>query len=90
LEEQVRRFGFERDVADFVDEQAGVAAEPDEFVLEPAGVVGGREPVDPLGGGGEQDPVIGLAGADGQSGGEVDLPSAGGRGRRTTSRASAR
>ena len=28
LEEQVRRFGFERDVADFVDDQAWVAAEP--------------------------------------------------------------
>jgi hypothetical protein len=40
-------------------------------------VVGGREPVDPLGGGGEQDPVTGLAGADGQSGGEVGLPGAG-------------
>ena len=78
LEEQVRRFGFERDVADFVDDQAGVAAEPDQLVLEPAGVVGVGEPVDPLGGGGEQDPVPGLAGADRQAGREVGLPVPGG------------
>ena len=77
LEEQVRRFGFEGDVADLVDDEAGVAAETDQLVLQPAGVVGGGEPVDPLAGGGEQHPVPGLAGADRQAGGEVGLAGAG-------------
>ena len=40
LEEQVGRFGFERDVADFVDDEQWLAAQPDEFVLQPAAVVG--------------------------------------------------
>ena len=48
LEEQVRGFGFEGDVADFVDDEQRVAAEADQFVLEPAGVVGVGEAVDPL------------------------------------------
>jgi hypothetical protein len=47
-------------------------------MLKPAGVVGLGEPGDPLGGGGEVDPVPGLAGADGQSGREVVLPVPGG------------
>jgi site-specific DNA recombinase len=67
LEEQVCCFGFERDVADLVDDQAGVAAEADEFVLQPACVMGGGEAVDPLAGGGEQNPVPGLAGTDRQA-----------------------
>ncbi len=62
LEEQVGGFGFEGDVADLVDDEQRVAAEPDEFGLEPAGVVGVGEPGDPFGGGGEQHPVPGLAG----------------------------
>ena len=33
LEEQVGRFGFEGDVADFVDDEQRVAAEADEFAL---------------------------------------------------------
>ena len=41
LEEQVRRFGFERDVADLVDDQQRVAAEPDQLGLA-AGRRGGR------------------------------------------------
>jgi hypothetical protein len=53
LEEQVCCFGFERDVADLVDDQARVAAEADEFVLQPACVMGCGEAVDPLAGGGE-------------------------------------
>ena len=63
LEEQVRRFGFERDVADFVDDEQRVAAEFGELVLQTGGVVGVEEPRDPLGGGREEDPVSGLAGA---------------------------
>ena len=56
LEEQVRGFGFERDVADLVDHEQRVAAEADELGLQPAGVVGVGEPGDPFGGGGEQRP----------------------------------
>ena len=56
LEEQVRGFGFEGDVADLVDDQQRVAAEADELVLQPAGVVGVGEAGDPFGGGGEQRP----------------------------------
>ena len=77
LEEQVRGFGFERDVADLVDDEQRVAAEADEFGLQPAGVVGVGEPCDPVGGGGEQDPVPGLAGPDRQADGEVGLAGAG-------------
>ena len=40
-------------------------------------MVGVGEPVDPLGGGGEQDPVPGLAGADRDAGGQVGLPGSG-------------
>ena len=49
---------------DLVDDRHGVADQAAELVLEPAGVVGLGEPVDPLRGGGEQDPVPCLAGAD--------------------------
>ena len=48
LEEQVRRFGFEGDVADLVDDQQRVAAEPGELGLQGAGVVGVGGPGDPL------------------------------------------
>ena len=61
LEEQVGGFGFEGDVADFVDDEQRVAAEADEFGLQPAGVVGVGEAGDPFRRGGEQDPVPGLA-----------------------------
>ena len=54
LEEQVGGFGFEGDVADFVDDEERVAAEAAELVVEAAGVVGVGEAVDPFGGGGEQ------------------------------------
>ena len=77
LEEQVGGLGLEGDVADLVDDQQRDAAEPDELVLEAAGVVGVGEPGDPLGGGGECDPVPGLAGADAQPGGQVGFPGAG-------------
>ena len=77
MEEQVGGFGFEGDVADLVDDEQRVAAEPDELGLQPAGVVGVGEPGDPFGGGGEQDPVPGLAGADRQPDREVGLAGAG-------------
>ena len=56
LEEQVGGLGLEGDVADLVDDEQRVAAEPGELGLQPAGVVGVGEPGDPLGGGGEQRP----------------------------------
>ena len=65
LEEQVGGLGFEGDVADFVDDQQRIAAQAAQLVLEPAGVVGVGQPGDPLGGGGEQRPVTGLAGPEG-------------------------
>jgi len=37
-------FGLERDVADFVDDQQRVAAQPGELGLEPPGVAGLGEP----------------------------------------------
>ncbi len=77
LEEQVGGFGFEGDVADFVDDEERVAAEAAELVVEPAGGVGVGEAVDPFGGGGERDAVAGLAGPDGQADGEVGLAGAG-------------
>ncbi len=40
LEEQVGGFGLERDVADLVDDEQRVAAEPGEFVVQPPGGVG--------------------------------------------------
>jgi hypothetical protein len=45
--------------------------------LQPADIVGLGEPVDPLGGGGEQYPVTGLAGPDSQPGREMGLPGSG-------------
>src|SRR5690349_17360654 len=60
-------------IDDFVDQEAGVAAEADEFVLQAAGVVRGREPVDPFRRGREQHPVTGLAGPHTQPGGQVRL-----------------
>ena len=61
LEKQVGGFGFERDVADFVDDDEWVAPRSGQFGLDAAGVVGFGESGDPLGGGGEQDTVAGLA-----------------------------
>ncbi len=63
-EEQVGGFGFERNVANVIHNEQRVAAQPDEFLLEPSGVVGVGQPCHPLAGGGEQDAVAGLAGAD--------------------------
>jgi hypothetical protein len=68
LEEQVRGLGLERDVADLVDDQQRVAAQPSQLVLQPAGVVGVGQAGDPLGCGREQHPMAGLAGPDRQAG----------------------
>jgi hypothetical protein len=77
LEEQVRRFGLERDVAHFVDDEQWVAGQADEFDLQGAAVVGGGQPIDPLRCGGEQDPVPGLAGPDRDADRQVRLPGSG-------------
>src|SRR5215472_18356129 len=53
LEEQVGGLGLERDVADLVDDQQRVAAEPDQFGLQSSAVVGLGQDADPVGGGGE-------------------------------------
>ena len=49
LEEQVGGLGFEGDVADLVDDQQRVAAEPDELVLEPCRRGGPRRAGRPIG-----------------------------------------
>ena len=78
LEEQVRCFGFEADVADdLVDDEQWVAAEPGQFGLQPSAVVGVGEAVDPLAGGGEQRPVPGLAAADAEPDRQVGFIGAG-------------
>src|SRR5262249_58033809 len=68
----------EGDVADFVDDQQRVAAQPDQLGLEPPGMVGFGEAGDPFGGGGEGHPGPGLAGADGQPDRQGGLTGAGG------------
>jgi len=65
LEKQVRRFGFEGNVAHFVNDYKGVATEPDQLGLQFSCVVSGGQAIDPLGGRGEGHPVPGLAGSDG-------------------------
>src|SRR5258705_3107758 len=57
LEEYVGRFGFERDVADLVNDHQWGPAEFGDLGLEPALVVGGDEPGDPLSGGCGRYPV---------------------------------
>ena len=49
LEEEVRCVLLEGQVADFVDDDQPVAAQPGELVGEPAGAVGVGEPGDPVG-----------------------------------------
>jgi hypothetical protein len=77
LEEQVGGLGLEGDVANLVHDQQRIASEADELVLQPAACVGVGEPGDPLGGGGEQHPVAGLAGPDAQADGQMGLAGAG-------------
>jgi hypothetical protein len=74
LEEQVGGFGLERDVTHFVDYEQWVAGEADEFGLQRATVMGGGQAVNPLRGGGEQDAVPSLAGADRDPDRQVRFP----------------
>src|SRR6266540_6225568 len=82
LEEQVGGLGLKRDVADLVDHQQRVAAKADQLWLQPSLGVGVGQAGDPLGGGGEQHPVAGLAGPDAQADGQVGLAGAGRNGDR--------
>ena len=77
MEEQVGRFGLEGDVADLVDDRLAGSGRAGQFFLEPAGVVGFGEPIDPLAGGREQHPMSGLAGPDTQPDGQMGLAGAG-------------
>ena len=77
LEEQVRGVLLERDVADLVDDDQSVAAQPDEFLGQPPALVGRLEPGDPVDGGGEQHPVAELGGRDARAGREVGFAGAG-------------
>src|SRR4051794_2062806 len=54
-----------------------VAGEPDELVLQPAGVVCGGQKGDPSTGGGKQDSVAGSACTDAEPDGQVGLAGAG-------------
>jgi hypothetical protein len=63
LEEQVRGVLLEGHVADFVHDDQAVAPQPDQFLGQPAVLVGCLEPADPVDGGGEQDPVTELGGS---------------------------
>lgn len=77
LEEQVGGFVLERDVADLVDHQKRVAAELGQLGLQAACVVGLGQAGDPVGGGGERDPVPGLTRSDRQPDSQVSLAGAG-------------
>jgi hypothetical protein len=54
---------FEGDVADLVNDDEPVAAQPNQFLRQPPILVGGLKPGDPVGGGSEQDPMAELGGA---------------------------
>ena len=71
LEEQVGGFGFEGQVADFVDDQHGIARQFRELLGEPACVVRVGEAGDPVGGGCESNTVSGVAGLDAERDGQV-------------------
>jgi hypothetical protein len=66
----------EREVADLVDDDEAVAAQSGQFGGEAAAVVGLAEAGDPVGGGGEQNPVALPGGGDAEGGGEVGLAGA--------------
>ncbi|MEI2714918.1 MAG: hypothetical protein V9G04_16915 [Nocardioides sp.] len=77
LEEQVRGVLFEGQVADLVDDDQPVAAQPGELLGQPAGPVGVGESGDPLCRGCEQDAVAVSCGGDAQGGGQMGLPGPG-------------
>jgi site-specific DNA recombinase len=64
LEEEVGRLRLERDVAHLVTDEQRDAPQPVELLVELPCAVGDAEAVHPLPGGGEGDPVAGLAGPD--------------------------
>ena len=64
-------------VADLVDDDQPVAAQPGELGGELAGPVGVGEPGDPVGRGGEQDPVAVAGRGDPECGGQVGLAGSG-------------
>ena len=68
---------FEGQVADFVDDDQPVAAEPGELGWQFAEAVGFGESGDPVDGGGEQDPVAVVCGDHAEAGGEVGFAGAG-------------
>ena len=69
--------GFERDVADLVDDQQRDALQPGEFVVEAALALGGGEQGDRFGRGPERDALTGQAGADPERDRHVRLAGAG-------------
>jgi hypothetical protein len=64
-------------VADLVDDDQPVAAEPGELCWQPADAVGFGEAGDPVDRGGEQNAVAVMGGDDPEGGGEVGLAGAG-------------
>jgi hypothetical protein len=64
LEEQVRGVLLEGQVADLVDDDQRVATQPGQLGGEFVGAVRVGESGDPVGGGGEQDPVTVMGGGD--------------------------
>src|SRR5690606_5061868 len=77
LEEQVGGVLFEGQVADFVDDDQPVAAQPFQLVGETVGSVCFGQAGDPAGGGVEGDAVTGPGRDDTQRGGEVGFAGAG-------------
>ena len=77
LEEQVRSVLFEGQVADLVDDDESVAAQLGQFGGEPSGAVGVGQAGDPVGGGGEQDPVSVAAGGHAEGDRQMGLSGAG-------------
>jgi hypothetical protein len=68
---------LEGEVADFVDDDQSVAAQPGELGRESAEAVGFGESGDPVDGGGEQDAVAVVGGDHAERGGEVGFAGAG-------------
>ena len=77
LEEQVGGFGFEGDVADFVDDEQRVAAEAAELVVESPWVWASARRATHSAAVAKRDAVAGLAGADRQADREVGFAGAG-------------
>jgi len=71
LEEKVRCFGIEGQVADFVDDEQRDSAEAFEFVGEPAGVVDCGQAGNPVSCGGEFDAMSSVTGLDCQAGDDM-------------------